>query len=178
MPETKLAPEQLADVFHQLEELLVENGGEETPEVLALLTQIQLGEKGMVDRYASFVRHLEAKAKGLTEQADRYAAPLTAKAASAKALAERLKARLLGYMQDTQQTELKGELFKARRQQSPEALQLTDAGKAHQWPAECYKPPVLDTAKVKDLAKQAAGSLFDGEVLLAKLGRSEHVRIY
>ena len=176
--DVRLTPEQLTELFQQIETELVDNGGEETPELAEQMAQLSLGEKDMVDRYASFIRHLEARAEGLKTEAERYTIPLTAKASASLGLASRLKARLLEHMREIDQVELKGSLYKVRRQKSPEALALTDAGKTYQWPVGFWKTPALDTLAVKEEAKKQGGEIRDGDVLLAALTRHEHVRIY
>lgn len=191
MPETEAVttevtiprcPEDLTQLFGLLEENLIENGGELTPEIDNLLSTIELGNRDLVDRYGHFVRHLEARAEAMRAHVKSYAGPLEQKAQSSLNLAKRLKDRLHAYMVATNQKELKGDFRSVKVQLSPEALEITEAGSLPgAFPPDFYHAPTLDTGRVKKATKDLGGE-FKTEhaepVLLARLTRGSHARIY
>lgn len=205
MPETQevtipRSPEDLTQLFGLLEEALIDNGGEATAEIDNLLASIELGNRDLVDRYGHFVRHLEARAAAMRAHVKDYAEPLERKAQSSLNLAKRLKDRLHAYMVATDQKELKGDFRSVKLQLSPEALEVTEAGKQPgAFPAEFYHQPALDSMKVKQATKQLGGEFTtpaewdtsdplqaiaaaEGApcpaVVLARLTRGSHARIY
>lgn len=99
----------LGEAFAALEAELVATGGEWTPEVETAFGLLGELEADKLDAYASVIRNAEASAVAFGGERDAWAA----KAHAAKATAERLKARLLEYLQARELPELRGHLWRA-----------------------------------------------------------------
>lgn len=189
MPETQVeteetvirrTPEELALLFHALEQRLVDADGEFTPDIENLIATMDLSVSDLADRYGNFIRHLKARSKGLKAHAKEYSESLTRKAESSEHLAKRLERRLFDYLKATKQDRIKGDLRTIRIQDSPEAFDLTPAGlQLGAFPEDLYLPPAVDRDKVKTVTKARGGQYLadDGKTVLAQITRGSHLRI-
>lgn len=98
-----------------LEELLLESGGEFTPEVEALIAEMEGNLEAKATGYASLIREWEADAKKWKAEADRCAAHRKAR----ENAAERLKERLRTELERMGRSEVEAGLFKIAVQGNP-----------------------------------------------------------
>jgi len=82
---------EIPEVFQRLEDLLLEAGGELTPEIEAVLAEAELAGVDKIEAAWSVVKHLQAFAESAKSEADR----LAQKAKTVEASADRLKALIL-----------------------------------------------------------------------------------
>jgi outer membrane murein-binding lipoprotein Lpp len=100
--------------WQQLEDVLVESGGEWTEEVEAYFAALGQLEGAKVDAYAHVVRGISAYADALKAEES----ALRDKRKAAEHAIERLKARLLDYMRERDVRELRGTTWKAAIQRN------------------------------------------------------------
>ena len=105
---------EIGEQFATLETALIDSGGELTPEIEALLADLQLAEKTKVDNY----RHVVLRFEKFAGMCDDEIHVLQDKATAARQSARRLKEWLKLYMEQRQTTKLEGELFTASIQKN------------------------------------------------------------
>lgn len=105
---------ELGAEFAALEEVLVANGGELTPEVEAALTNLGEIQAEKVDAYRAVAASFAAYAAKVSDEM----ALLAAKKQAAEKAEANLKRRLLEYMTARGVTELKGTIWKAAIQKN------------------------------------------------------------
>lgn len=93
----------------RLESVLIESGGELTPEVEAAFAELGELEAGKIDAYQAVIANLTAYAAGCQREVEKY----QEKGAVATNATRRLKDRLKDYMNQRGVTELKGDIWKA-----------------------------------------------------------------
>ena len=162
--------------FSALDALLLESGGEVTPEIEAWLAEYGLAEREKVDGYVFYIRSLEAEAT----QAKALANELGAKARRRERAIEGLKERVAGYMAARQTDELAGSIYRFKLQRNggkaPLVLETEDPAR---FPPSCVKTipaqTVIDRDAVREMA-EADSYVLTGLAHLGERGRS--LRIY
>ncbi len=169
--------------FAALEAMLIESGGEWTPEVESRFAALGALEGDKVDAYASVIRQQEAAAKVFGGEADAFQAKadaFQAKADAALAVAKRLKARMLEYMQGRDVAELRGALWRFARQRNggkaPLRLEVEPDALPEKYRVVRYFP---DTDALRADAELCPNGVLEvGGVPLARLeSPGEHIRI-
>lgn len=82
---------EIPEVFRKIEEVLLETGGELTPELEALMAEAEIASAEKIENAWAVVKHLQAFGEAAKAEADR----LADRAKSATAAADRLKALIL-----------------------------------------------------------------------------------
>jgi hypothetical protein len=180
----------LADIqagWEALEDALEANGGELTPELEQVHDVLNLALADKVDGYVLYLRSIEEQAKGLKALEQEFAA----KRATIERRRERLKARVLEFMQARGLDRVKGAVLPGFRKQANGGKRKMDVAEnvpLEKWPRSCLKL-VVDEAAVRswlegthpgdDCPGVEAEYLVaeDGTKLARLLPPGEHVRI-
>lgn len=125
MSDNKKSLRTLLDEAHQIESMLVESGGELTPEIEAL---VALNEKLLpqkVDNCVMLVKRMDLVASQYKEMAEQF----MRMAKSAMKVSERVEENILQNMQLNAQSELIGGLYRYKVQNNPPSVRIdSEAG--------------------------------------------------
>lgn len=162
---------QLDDQLAEIEDALLDAGGEIDDDLDAKLDELLDARDDKVDGYIAIIRTYEATATAFKEEEQRLAANRRA----AENAAKRLKARLLDSMRQHGETEIKGRLGKAKVQRSGTrpVVVLCDL---EDLPEDLVRRTAApDLAAIKDALKEGTADMTQ----IAEFGpASEYVRIY
>jgi hypothetical protein len=160
---------EIGEQFDALERLLVESGGEVTPEVEAWLAEYGDLEADKLDGYAMFIRSLEHEAEGFKNIASEFAAKRTARENAAKRLKERLKQ----YMELRGTAQIKGKMYTAALNKNGGKAPIIVDVAPEQLPEQLQRVTVsADVEKIRGLLEM--GVKYD----FAHLGEvGQHVKI-
>lgn len=116
----------IGEAYLKLEEVLLETGGELTPEVEAAFEALGGLEAAKVDGYASLVKSLDAYARACALQRRTLVEELGAKEKAAQGAVERLKERMKLYLEGRGVSEVRGSVWRAalQRNSTRPALEL------------------------------------------------------
>ncbi len=165
----------LGQEFAAIEAALLETEGELTPEIEARLAALGTLEGEKVDAYRAVVRSFEARADVIGTEI----AALMAKKAAAHQAAQRLKDRLLAYLEARGVDRIKGTIWTAARQRNGQrALTVHVAPEA--LPELLRKTTITvtpDREALKALAEMETGRVeIDGQHVATLEPASHHLR--
>lgn len=161
---------QLVKETNELEQRLIESGGELTPELESklLVTAQELPKK--VDSYNHIFNQLEARAEAFKKQADEY---YTA-AKTLENTVERIKGYIKSVCRDSGQSVLIGENVKFTITDSAPKLVIENASEL----PDSYKMQVVKIEPDKELIKNDLLTMAVSEIPGAKLVPGKTLRIY
>ena len=165
----------LGQDFLAIEAALLESEGELTPDVEARLEALGALEGEKVDAYRIVIRNFETKADVIATEI----AALGAKKKAAEAAAQRLKDRLLGYLEARGVDKLAGSIWTACRQRNP-SRPLTVHVAPEVLPEALRKTTVTvtpDREALKALAEMETGHVVvDGQHVATLEPAGSHIR--
>ena len=162
---------EIGEQFDALERLLVESGGEVTPEVEAWLAEYGDLEADKLDGYAMFIRSLEHEAEGYKNVAAEFAAKRSARENAIK----RLKDRLKQYMELRGTTQIKGKMYTAALNKNGGKPPVIVEVAPEQLPADFVKVTVEPNNEAIRAALVAGAGSLTGLAHLGEVGT--HVKI-